>query len=66
VTHPDADERNRLLSNWAHAPGARDAAPREEHLIPLLVVAGAGGTGRGTKLFEDRVLGAVQSAYQFG
>lgn len=66
VTHPDVDERNRLLSKWAHAPGARDAAPREEHLIPLLVAAGAGGRERGTKRFEDRVLGAVQSAFQFG
>jgi aromatic ring-opening dioxygenase catalytic subunit (LigB family) len=66
VTHPDADERNRHLSNWAHAPGARDAAPREEHLIPLLVAAGAGGTERGTKIFEDHVLGAVQSAFRFG
>jgi hypothetical protein len=31
-----------------------------------LVAAGAGARERGTKLFVDRVLGAVQSAFRFG
>jgi hypothetical protein len=34
-------ERQQLLSQWAKAPGARFAHPREEHLLPLMVVAGA-------------------------
>ncbi|MCL6556808.1 MAG: dioxygenase [Burkholderiales bacterium] len=66
VVHPDATERARRLSEWFRAPGARDAHPREEHLIPLLVAAGAGGADSGMKCFEDRVLGAVQSAFRFG
>lgn len=66
VCHPDARERERRLAAWITAPGARDAAPREEHLIPLMVVAGAGGADPGAKIFEDRVLGAVQSAFRFG
>ncbi|PZP61756.1 MAG: hypothetical protein DI596_04595 [Azospira oryzae] len=66
VTHPDAAERARRLSAWRHAPGAREAAPREEHLIPLFVAAGAAGTDQGKKCFEDHVLGAVESAFRFG
>ncbi|MBV1866650.1 MAG: dioxygenase [Marinosulfonomonas sp.] len=62
----DPDERNRLLAGWAKAPGATDAHPREEHLIPLHVVAGAAGADIGQKTLEDVVLGAVESAYQFG
>ena len=66
VTHPDAAERARRLSDWFRAPGARDAHPREEHLIPLFVAAGAAGTDSGVKCFEDRVMGAVESAFRFG
>ncbi len=66
VAHPDPEERERRLLAWAEAPGAREAAPREEHLLPLLVAAGAAGGDRGAKVFEDRVLGAVQSAFRFG
>ena len=37
------DERLALLRDWdRRAPGARTAHPREEHLLPLLVVAAAG------------------------
>ena len=66
VTCPDPDERNRRLVHWAQAPGGRDAHPREEHLIPLHVVAGAAGTDLGVKTLEDQVLGAVESAFRFG
>lgn len=66
VCHPDASERERRLAAWSAAPGARDAAPREEHLMPLMVVAGAGGADPAAKIFEDRVLGAVQSGFRFG
>ena len=66
VTCPDPDERNRRLARWSQAPGGRDANPREEHLIPLHVVAGAAGTDIGRKTLEDTVLGAVESAFRFG
>jgi aromatic ring-opening dioxygenase catalytic subunit (LigB family) len=32
------------LKAWKEAPGARIAHPREEHLLPLLMTAAAGGT----------------------
>ena len=37
----DPDERDRQLIAWDQAPLARAAHPREEHLIPLMVIAGA-------------------------
>jgi len=66
ICHPDPEKRNVMLSQWAKAPGAADAHPREEHLMPLHVVAGAAGTSIGMKTLEDHVLGAVESAFSFG
>ncbi len=59
-------ERDERLAQWADAPGARAAHPRAEHLLPLMVVAGAAGNDRGQRVFTDRVLGARVSAFQFG
>jgi aromatic ring-opening dioxygenase catalytic subunit (LigB family) len=59
-------EREKQLCQWSKAPAARDAHPREEHLLPLMVVAGAAGADRGVKTYTDRVMGATVSAYQFG
>lgn len=63
---PDPRGRERRLAGWSRAPGARYAHPREEHLLPLHVVAGAAGEDRGPKTLEDRVMGAVESAFRFG
>lgn len=60
-----APERDRLLANWESAPHARFAHPREEHLIPLMVAAGAGGAAPGTRVFTDEPMGAAISAYRF-
>jgi len=38
-------QRNQQLLEWKKQPSAKMAHPREEHLIPLFVVAGAGGIG---------------------
>eukprot|EP01120_Amphizonella_sp_Union-15-10_P017511 TRINITY_DN9744_c0_g1_i1.p1 TRINITY_DN9744_c0_g1~~TRINITY_DN9744_c0_g1_i1.p1 ORF type:complete len:280 (-),score=60.34 TRINITY_DN9744_c0_g1_i1:122-910(-) len=38
-------ERENGLKNWKKAPSAELAHPREEHLAPLFVAAGAGGVG---------------------
>jgi aromatic ring-opening dioxygenase catalytic subunit (LigB family) len=62
----DPDQRDLLLSRWQTAPSARDAHPREEHLIPLMVAAGAGGSDTGRRGYADHVMGATISAYQFG
>jgi len=66
ATNPDPAKRNTLLAAWASAPGARFAHPREEHLMPLHVVAGAAGTDTGRETLSDIVLGSPQSAFQFG
>jgi aromatic ring-opening dioxygenase catalytic subunit (LigB family) len=60
-----AAERTTLLSGWREAPFAAYAHPREEHLIPLMVAAGAGGDGQGTRIFADEPMGAAISAYRF-
>ena len=58
-------EREKALLNWAAAPSARLCHPREEHLMPLHVVAGAATGGNSMIDFNDTVLGAKISAYQF-
>jgi aromatic ring-opening dioxygenase catalytic subunit (LigB family) len=66
VTDPDTARRDEKLVHWADAPSGRDAHPREEHLIPLMVAAGAAGTDIGQRTYSDRVMGSAVSAYQFG
>ncbi|MCK8515839.1 dioxygenase [Methylonatrum kenyense] len=61
-----AAEREQRLAAWVRAPGGRAAHPREEHLLPLHVAAGAANQDTGRQAFQDRVLGSVQSAYIFG
>ena len=60
-----APERDALLTAWREAPFAAYAHPREEHLIPLMVAAGAGGAAAGTRIFSDEPMGAAISAYRF-
>ena len=43
VENPESAARDAQLAAWAAAPGARAAHPRDEHLLPLMVAAGAGG-----------------------
>lgn len=65
VVRPAA-ERDSALSRWAAAPSARAAHPREEHLLPLMVVAGAAGEDAGRVSWSGSVLGTRVSAVQFG
>jgi aromatic ring-opening dioxygenase catalytic subunit (LigB family) len=53
------------LCGWDQAPAARAAHPREEHLIPLMVAAGA-GEGAAERIYSDHVLGVAVSAFRFG
>lgn len=62
----DPEQRDKLLLEWANAPAARLAHPREEHLLPLMVIAGAAGTDRGTLAFNGSISGKRLSAYHFG
>jgi aromatic ring-opening dioxygenase catalytic subunit (LigB family) len=59
-------ERDQRLAQWSSAPSARLAHPREEHLMPLMVVAGAAGTDRGTIGYEGTILSLCLSAHHFG
>jgi aromatic ring-opening dioxygenase catalytic subunit (LigB family) len=63
-----AAERDAALTAWAEAPMARWCHPprAEEHLLPLMVVAGAAGADRGRKAFSDRVMETTLSAFSFG
>lgn len=58
--------RHASLADWDQAPAARAAHPREEHLLPLMVVAGAAGDDVGRTVFRDEIMGATISAYAFG
>jgi aromatic ring-opening dioxygenase catalytic subunit (LigB family) len=60
-----AAERGALLTGWREGPFATYAHPREEHLIPLMVAAGAGGGAPGSRIFTDEPMGAAISAYRF-
>jgi aromatic ring-opening dioxygenase catalytic subunit (LigB family) len=60
-----AAKRDALLTAWRSAPFAAYAHPREEHLRPLLVAAGAGGDAPGNRIFGDEPMGAAISAYRF-
>jgi aromatic ring-opening dioxygenase catalytic subunit (LigB family) len=62
----DPEARDRALIAWAHAPAARIAHPREEHLLPLMVIAGVAGSDRGTVAWSDTFLNTRISAYHFG
>lgn len=58
--------RNAALIRWPDAPGARLAHPREEHLLPLFVAAGAAATAPASKPYADTINGAPVSAFRFG
>ena len=62
-----AERRDALLGDWTAAPHARLCHPAggEEHLIPLLVAAGAGGEAPGRKLYSEIVMETAISAFRF-
>jgi aromatic ring-opening dioxygenase catalytic subunit (LigB family) len=66
VTEPDFATRERKLALWHQAPGARAAHPRPEHLIPLMVAAGAARHEVGRSSYNAPLLGKPISGFQFG
>jgi aromatic ring-opening dioxygenase catalytic subunit (LigB family) len=65
ITAPPA-ERERRLANWHGAPGATESHPRSEHLLPLMVAAGAAGNDAGRITYREQMFGKMFSGYQFG
>jgi aromatic ring-opening dioxygenase catalytic subunit (LigB family) len=62
----DPARRDEAIRHWAEAPYAREAHPREEHLAPLFVAAGAAEGEPGRVAFRDKVMDVVVSGYEFG
>jgi aromatic ring-opening dioxygenase catalytic subunit (LigB family) len=65
VTAPRA-EREARLREWSKAPSARACHPREEHLLPLLIAAGAAGDDAGAKVLDDLAFGTPHSGFRWG
>lgn len=68
VVGSSPEDRTRLLLEWDEAPGARDAHPAEDHLVPLMVAVGAAEDDpAGLTYHEDAFAGAISvSSYRFG
>jgi aromatic ring-opening dioxygenase catalytic subunit (LigB family) len=61
-------QRHEALAQWDQAPSARLCHPphAEEHLLPLMVAAGAAHQDTGRHVFSDRVLQTTLSGFTFG
>lgn len=68
LTEVSPTEREAALLGWEQAPAAREAHPREDHLIPLMVAVGAAGGDPGTCIYaqDDLRGGITASSYRFG
>ena len=64
----DAPARDALLADWTRAPHARLCHPpgAEEHLLPLLVAAGAAADSPGAKVYSETLMQTTISAFRFG
>ena len=60
--------REERLVNWSEAPFARQSHPREDHLIPLMVAAGAARNETAKVIYheEDFMGNLTVSSYKFG
>jgi aromatic ring-opening dioxygenase catalytic subunit (LigB family) len=61
---PDAQRRAALV-RWEDAPAARIAHAREEHLVPLMVAAGAADDVPATPFFRGELLQTQMSCFRF-
>ena len=58
-------QRLQLLEEWEKGPSARACQPREEHLLPLHVIAGAAQGAAGHVTFDDELMGVKVSSFMF-
>ena len=66
ATDRDPASRMAKLAAWEQAPHARQAHPEAEHLLPLMVAAGAAGSDAGRRTYSDHLGGKALSGFQFG
>lgn len=61
-------DRSSALIDWEQAPSAREAHPREEHLLPLMVAVGAAEGDTATRVYHqsDFFGGISVSNFRFG
>ncbi len=62
----NGDTRDDALIGWATTPGARDAQPHEDYLLPLMVAAGAASGESGRVVFQGRGFGKPLSGFGIG
>ncbi len=62
----EASARDLALGEWTRAPHARVGHPHEEHLLPMMVAAGAAGEDLGRIAFSGSLIGIQLSAVHFG
>ncbi len=65
VTTATARERDAALERWTDAPHARIAHPHEEHLLPVMVAAGAAAEDRGRVAWSGSLMGIQLSSIHF-
>ena len=68
LTEANPTQRTNALIAWETAPAARQAHPREEHLLPLMVALGAAESEAATRVYhEDNFFGGISvSSFMFG
>ena len=62
----DTEARERRLTAWRDAPGGRESHPRAEHLLPLMVAAGAAVGDRAIRDFSESIAGKPIAGFRFG
>jgi len=58
------EARAEALERWADAPAGRLSHPQEEHLLPLMVAAGASGEA-GERIYAETVMETAISGFRF-
>lgn len=66
ISTADVEKRNKLLIDWRATPSALDSHLRNEHLVPLFVIAGSAGKDKGSHDFSGKLMGVNISGYKFG
>lgn len=68
LLHSPAEQRAQSLADWENAPSARLAHPREDHLIPLMVAAGAAENEAVACVYHETraFAGITASSFRFG